>query len=125
MNNFKTTRFLDQDHFAGSVLPRLREEKFFTEQISKHGHFMCIYRIDTEEIIGTISLHSVNERNHHAIPGIVIFSKYQNQGIGTQAMRLMLQYAFELQGFHKINLYVWADNVGGIKCYEKCGFKYV
>lgn len=81
---------------------------------------MVIYLKDTAEIIGTIALHSVNAFHRYAMPGIRIFSKYHSQGIGTQAMRLLLKYAFELQGFHKINLSVWAENTGAIECYKQC-----
>lgn len=38
-------------------------------------------------------------------------------------MRLLLRYAFELQGFHKINLSVWSQNTGAIECYSACGFR--
>jgi RimJ/RimL family protein N-acetyltransferase len=124
-NNYKATQFLDLDDFWWSVCPRLRDEKTWTETISKHWHFMCIYKIDTEEIVGTITLHSTSERNRRADLWIIIFSNYWNQGIGTKATRLILQYAFELQGFHKIRLSVWVDNIGGIRCYEKCGFKHI
>lgn len=94
--------------------------KSFEEQISKPGHFMVIYLKDTAEIVGTIALHSVNTYHRYATPGIRIFSKYHSQGIGTQAIRLLLKYAFELQGFHKVNLSVWAENTGAIECYKRC-----
>ena len=121
-NNRETCKFLDQDDFSWWVLPKLREEKFLTEQMSKHWHFMCIYKKDTEEIVWTISLHTVSERHRYATPWITIFSSFRNQWIWQQAMRLILKYAFEFQWFHKINLYVWGTNIWWIKCYEKCWF---
>ena len=125
MHDPATNTFLDQNDFEWWVCPRLMQLKTFEGQLSKHGHLMVIYLKDTNEIAGTITLHSLNEYHRYATPGIRIFSKYHSQGIGTQAMRLLLKYAFELQGFHKVNLYVWAENTGAIECYKRCWFQQI
>ena len=45
------------------------------------------------------------------------------QGIGTQATRLVLEYAFNTLKLHRIDLKVLEYNKRAISCYKKCGFK--
>ena len=44
------------------------------------------------------------------------------RGYGTDAIRLLLRYAFENLGLRRIQLITDTDNERGIRCYEKCGF---
>jgi len=46
---------------------------------------------------------------------------YQNQGLGTHLTRLILEEA-RSKGYHRVSLEVVAENVAGIKAYEKGGF---
>ncbi len=56
--------------------------------------------------------------------GIAIFDKnYRSQGYGTEAIRLMLKYAFEILGLHKVYLNLVAYNERAGKAYQKAGFK--
>ena len=47
---------------------------------------------------------------------------YWGKGYGTDAMRVMLRYAFEEMNLHRITLRVFAFNQRAIRSYEKCGF---
>jgi RimJ/RimL family protein N-acetyltransferase len=47
---------------------------------------------------------------------------YWGRGYGTDAMRVMLRYAFEEMNLHRISLRVFAFNQRAIRSYEKCGF---
>ncbi len=58
--------------------------------------------------------------------GIVIGEKdCQGQGYGTEATRLVLDYGFTILGLHNIMLTVFEYNPGGIKAYEKAGFRVI
>ena len=46
-----------------------------------------------------------------------------NQGLGTEAIRLILGYAFDVLRLHRISIRVVAYNKRAIRAYEKCGFK--
>ena len=52
---------------------------------------------------------------------VYIRQGYQNQGLGTYLTRLILQEA-KRKGYHKVLLEVVAENIAGIKAYEKAGF---
>lgn len=45
-----------------------------------------------------------------------------NRGLGTECAKLMVVYGFEKLNLHKVWLGVNADNVGGVKAYQKAGF---
>jgi RimJ/RimL family protein N-acetyltransferase len=77
------------------------------------------------EYLGGISLMTIDWINRSAQVGIVIGSKPNwGKGFGTDAMRLVLRFAFDKMNLHRVWLNVYAFNVRGIKSYEKCGFRH-
>lgn len=54
---------------------------------------------------------------------IFVNPKYQRQGIGSKATKLLCKYGFNVLNLHKIYLYTNASNKGAKKTYEKIGFK--
>jgi RimJ/RimL family protein N-acetyltransferase len=55
--------------------------------------------------------------------GIAIQDKHRwGEGLGTDAVRLVVEYAFSELGLHRIELHVDEENERAIRCYEKCGF---
>jgi RimJ/RimL family protein N-acetyltransferase len=47
---------------------------------------------------------------------------YWTRGIGTECTKLMVVYGFEKLNLNRIWLGVNADNIGGVRAYEKAGF---
>jgi [ribosomal protein S5]-alanine N-acetyltransferase len=73
--------------------------------------------------IGEARLDAVDRTNRRARYAIGIFdAAVWNQGLGTEATRLVLRYAFETLGLHRVDLRVLSYNQRAIRCYEKCGF---
>lgn len=73
--------------------------------------------------IGTARLHHLDQADRRARYAIGIFDPNMlGQGIGTEATRLVLRYAFEELGLHRVDLRVLAFNQRAIACYNKCGF---
>jgi RimJ/RimL family protein N-acetyltransferase len=73
--------------------------------------------------IGHVRLHSLVEADRRARLAIGIFDPAcWGRSLGTLATRLMLRYAFETLGLHRVDLRVLAYNARAIACYEKCGF---
>jgi RimJ/RimL family protein N-acetyltransferase len=48
---------------------------------------------------------------------------FRGRGLGTQAVRQLLQFGFEDLRLHRIALTVRADNERAIRSYRKCGFE--
>ena len=81
--------------------------------------------IETEDtLIGVMVLR--NEENlpsRSATFGIIIGDRaYQDRGYGTEASTLLLDYAFAVLGYHKINLDLFEYNARAQAMYEKLGF---
>jgi diamine N-acetyltransferase len=62
--------------------------------------------------------------NRRAEVGIVIGEPdARGRGYGTEAMRLLLDYAFTAAGMHSVMLWVYEFNPAARRCYEKVGFR--
>lgn len=74
-------------------------------------------------MIGALRLHTVDRQDRRANLAIAILDPaLLDQGIGTRACRLILNYAFEVMGLHRITLRVIEYNARAIAAYKKLGF---
>ncbi|AQP53614.1 hypothetical protein CBF34_00700 [Vagococcus penaei] len=97
--------------------------KMFAESDSNEAFYFTIRQVATDQVIGFVSLTEVLFKNRRAELGIGILNpEYRGKGYGDEAVRLILRYAFDHLGLHKVNLSVHAYNVGAIHLYEKIGF---
>jgi RimJ/RimL family protein N-acetyltransferase len=81
--------------------------------------------IETEgTLIGTMQLKNTeNLPSRSATFGIMIGDPaYLDRGYGTEARTLLLDYAFAVLGYHKINLDLFEYNARALAMYEKLGF---
>ncbi|MHC4444567.1 MAG: GNAT family N-acetyltransferase [Planctomycetota bacterium] len=100
-------------------------EREFIESLGKDGnqYILGIVVKDGDRLIGSMGLRNVNVANRNAAFGIMIGdTEYQNQGYGTEAVKLMLRYGFEELNLNRIELDVFANNPRGICAYQKAGF---
>ncbi len=78
---------------------------------------------ETDGSVGSVYLRDIDPVHHKAEYGIFIGEKEAlGKGYGTQAAKLMLDYAFHTLGLHKLMLRVLADNLQARRSYEKAGF---
>jgi RimJ/RimL family protein N-acetyltransferase len=83
-----------------------------------------IVRLDTDELIGRCLLFGVNQVDRSAMLGILIGDKScWNQGYGSEALILLLDYAFNLLNLNSVMLGVFAFNQRAAASYRKVGFQ--
>jgi len=122
INNFGTTRTL-------GVPPRpmtLEQETAWYEQaaVDDARTGFTIYERASGRAIGNCGLHEVDLANRRTVVGIMIGEPdARGRGYGTEAMRLLLDYAFTVLGMHSVMLTVFEHNGAGRRCYEKVGFR--
>jgi len=75
---------------------------------------------ETNEFIGNIEIMEIN--NNIGEVGIAITPKKQDKHFGQEAMKRLIDYAFNELNMDGLELNVYNFNSRGIKCYEKVGF---
>lgn len=85
---------------------------------------IMLLAMDGEEIAGiaTISSSSKIKAKHDGELGIVVAKKYQGQGIGTELIRQLIEWAKGNKITTRISLDTRADNVKAVELYMKFGF---
>lgn len=88
-----------------------------------NGAFFVIANLEDERYLGQIDLFSINWKLRSAEMAIVLGAEAQRgRGIGTEAIGMMLEYAFLTLGLERIELEVATENKRALRCYEKAGF---
>lgn len=83
----------------------------------------AIRRIVGDDLVGTCQLHGVSAVDRTAELQIRLgVVAERGKGLGTQAVRLLLDYGFLDLNLQRIYLHVIATNTAAIRVYEKTGF---
>ncbi|HNW24063.1 MAG TPA: GNAT family protein [Candidatus Cloacimonas sp.] len=100
------------------------KEGVLLRKLMDEEHIFAIVEKDTNKVIGNCGIHNVSQVHRNASLGIFIGEKtFWNQGIGAEAINLLLDFAFNILNLHNIYLSVMSYNKRAIRCYEKIGFK--
>jgi len=92
--------------------------------IKSKSHLYDIITLDSDVPIGRCLFFNTNKVDRTAEVGIVIGEKeYWDQGYGTEALQLLLEYGFNLLNLHNITLGVYSYNKRAQASYQKLGFK--
>lgn len=101
-------------------------KNFVTEVILGSQLSKCYLVIERKnnKPIGVVSLINIDYKNQNAECIIDIGDKEAwGKGYGTEAMKLLLDYAFLEMNLHRIFLRVFSFNERAIKLYERLGFQ--
>lgn len=79
---------------------------------------------DGNALIGTVSLHQVSWPHLHADVGYQIDAAHQGRGLGTLAVRLLVQKAFQESRLHRLIALIHSENTASIKIVQKLGFQH-
>jgi [ribosomal protein S5]-alanine N-acetyltransferase len=71
---------------------------------------------------GTIGIKDINYVNKKANIGYWIGKQYQDKGIATECIKLVINYAFDVLKLEEISAYVFPDNNPSIRVLEKNRF---
>lgn len=123
------TKWLNEDqdiaYFNGFYGSLLGEQKT-SEMMNKwnEGPFsFSIVSLENHAFMGHISLFNLGSHEQYATMGIYIGREYRQCGYGKEAMKLLIDYAFNTQRFNAIHLEVFGFNQNAFETYKKFGFK--
>jgi diamine N-acetyltransferase len=122
INDFSALRTL------GALPPRPttleQESAWYESEQSGSTIGFTIYERATWQAVGNTGLRGIDHRNRTAVFGILIGEPTaRGKGYGTEATRLMLDYAFTALGLHSVMLTCAEFNPAGLRAYEKAGFR--
>lgn len=114
-------RKVDTDFALPKSIEALRER----DQSKGAGNIEFRLRtLEEDKLIGFVALHGMEWNNQACLLAIGIGNpEYRGKGYGTEALNLILRYAFYELNLNRVGLDVISYNLPAIKAYEKAGFK--
>ncbi len=112
--------------FALSQPTTLEQEESTYAELSaaKDMAFFTLYERVSWRAVGTAYLTDIDHRHRRAEFGILIGeTAARGKGYGSEATRLLLDYAFTALGLHSVMLTVYEYNLAGRRAYERAGFR--
>lgn len=88
---------------------------------AKRRAFYFAMEVDGE-LVGECGLHAIDHFNRRCELGIGIGQDYWGKGYGQDAVRTLVDYAFEHINMNRVELYVLADDPRAVGAYRKAGF---
>lgn len=103
--------------------------KFFEKMIEENSpahHFFCIRTLEDNRLLGDINLDVINDwGSRDSFVGLGIYNREDwGKGYGTDAMKILLRFAFTELNLRHVNLTVFEYNPRAIRSYEKAGFQH-
>lgn len=142
--NLVRLKVIDLDEFAPALAKWLQDSEYsrlegdgpamlatpkqvqaYFEKPDKDSYFFGIHALADDRLIGDIALDGIDWAAGNAWLGIGVGDRdYWGKGYGTDAMQVMLRFAFQEMNLHRVTLNVFEYNPRAIRCYEKVGFKH-
>lgn len=120
LNDFNTTDYIGRSE---NLVSLEGEKEYLQKNINGEAVFFIV-TLDQDKVIGTVGIENINHVHRRGTLGVFIEDKdYRNNGYGTEAIRLVLEYGFKYLNLNNINLDLIACNERALACYKKCGFK--
>lgn len=122
-NDIEVRRFL---HMITPV--SAEEEEKWIQSLTQQRRACTAYVFAMElqkpkKFLGICGLLGVDSIHRSAELGIALQNKrYWGKGLGTEAIRLLLDFGFNIINLHRIYLTVFEDNLRAQRVYEKVGF---
>ncbi len=120
-------RWRSQAHVADQLFskpPTIEEHRrWFDAMRVSSDRLEFVICTATDVPIGTIGLSGIDGQHKRAEYGILIGEPSAlGKGVAAEASSLLLAYAFQTLGFHRVFLHMFRDNVRARRLYERLGF---
>nr|WP_310257385.1 GNAT family protein [Fictibacillus barbaricus] len=103
---------------------RDRLERLVTYALDDTDYYFGIFTCGDNKLIGSINLFSVMRGSiQSAFVGYFLDKKQNGKGYTTEAVKLIVKYAFDELKLHRVEAGVMPHNLGSIRVLEKAGFE--
>jgi aminoglycoside 6'-N-acetyltransferase len=95
------------------------------EELLAGDHNLTVWAIEVDgEFAGSIQAAEEDDEDYrHAGIDIIVSSRFQNRGLGTDAVRTLAHYLMDVRGHFRLTIDPATSNARAIRSYEKVGFK--
>lgn len=129
-------QLLQNNKFFWSIYEPLHRDEYYSEQTQRQKIIeglrlsqenrefsFGIFDRQTQQLIGHISLYAIKRLPYSsAFVGYSMDQHYAGRGIATEAVALVLEFAFRTLNIHRIEAYVAPENVASVRVLEKSEF---
>ncbi|MGE8242819.1 putative ribosomal N-acetyltransferase YdaF [compost metagenome] len=116
--NPQVAKYIERD-----INKNLEDIRQFIELVKKNNFYFTINTIVPSEFIGTITLWNIDRNTNYAEIGYELLPQFQGEGLMSEAVKTILDYAFNKAGFEYIEAYTHRENIASKKLLERVGFK--
>lgn len=121
MNDFEVT---DKIGTSSKIYTLEKEKEYLNSRALSKDYTFAIVSLETDELLGNCSLFEVDFVKGIGTIGIMIGEEEnRGKGYGTDALNLLISYAFDYLNLHNVMLVVYSFNERAINAYKKVGFK--
>lgn len=123
LNDPEINRYLFDVRFS------VQTEKSVVEFVEKNaaasnGILFGLFLREEKNLIGTIRISGISPIHYSCSLGICIFVKnYWKKGIGTEAVKAVVDYLFKGLGLHYVEAGAYIENRASITLFQKAGFE--
>jgi len=100
-----------------------QEREYFETVVCDDGSVNLLVCVDGEPA-GTIGLEDIDEVNGTAEIGLFLAESHWGEGVGTEAARLVTDFAFSERRLHRVYARVRTDNAASARIWEKLGYRH-
>ncbi len=123
----KLTGSVTNDNDAKKIMDedeKIRVSEWYkTRNVQSDRLDLAIALKDSNQIIGETVFNEYDDLTNNVNFRALMSQSYSNQGLGSEAIQLFIQYGFEQLNLHKISLEVFSFNPRAEHVYTKSGFK--
>lgn len=102
---------------------KAEQKRWFDMQIEDKRNLRFIIQFDNKAV-GLATLTNIDWKNRKATHGIKLYGdEIKGKGIGTDAVRTIMKYAFEELQLNRLDGSIMTSNIPSQKLYEKCAWK--
>lgn len=93
---------------------------------TENNKLFGIFLLENKKHIGNIKIGNINQIHRFAEVGLMIGDKNSlNKGYGTEAIKLVTEYAFKHINLNKLVAGMYLNNIGSYKSFIKAGYREV
>lgn len=115
-----------EDSYPSRPLSDKAIQKWIEKELNKErpdNYYFSIRTLDEDRLLGDIGLDGIQWNQGDAFMGIALGDRdYWGRGYGSDAISLILRYAFRELNLSRVSLNVFEYNPRAIHVYEKMGF---